>query len=434
MNEKRLHILIVSYLFPPHYRVSARRPYYMARNFTNIGHKVTVLTTFDPPGSLSSWKTNLKDIDVIRVPIATSPKDYSIFSRFFFWLYHTFKTTPILNKLIRNICFFLLPMDHHLLMDLHHSRKVKSLEPDVIVATGGPWSIFETGRLLSKRMNIPLFLDYRDAWSIYHKDLEFGELHDMGKGAIGYLKRTANKVREQRFGKQATGITAVSAKMLANCAQASGVQNGTVIMNGYGDEPVPQPSGSSNNKMTITFTGIINRNQVLDVLIAGVELLQNNYPEIYNQVQFNLLGILSSNPQNLSSYTSCPLKEDLNATPYIDLNECIDIQNSSDVLLCLGLRGTKGVPGSKIYEYLKAHKPILLLSESDDGRESIIKRTNSGYICRTPEEFVQIVTRLFELWNSSSGIEFSPVEKEVAIYSYGLQVQRFSDFILRSIN
>ncbi|HKU51651.1 MAG TPA: glycosyltransferase, partial [Nitrospira sp.] len=39
------------------------------------------------------------------------------------------------------------------------------LKPDIVIATGGPWTNFIVGRMLSRRLGCPLILDYRDPWT-----------------------------------------------------------------------------------------------------------------------------------------------------------------------------------------------------------------------------------------------------------------------------
>jgi len=401
----------------------------MARDLSDLGHKVTVLTINEPPGSLSRWDADLDGISVIHTTIADVPKDYGLLKRLLFIAYRRTDGVPIIGKLIRNICFFILPMDFHLLFDLNSDPRIEALDPDVMIATGGPWNIFESARILQERKKIPLYLDYRDSWSIYDPKLEFGELHDLGSGLLGALKRWTNKVRERRIGSRATGITAVSDKMLNNCSIASGVTNKRVIMNGYGDGPKGE-TASDPNKLTLTFSGIINRNQVFDLLIRGIEIFKKEHEEIFFKIQFNLIGVLSSNPRNLKALYSSSIKDQVNATEYVDLDRSLQIQKASDVLICLGLRGTEGVPGSKIYEYLNAQKPILLISESDDGRESIVTRTNSGMICRDPKEFSDAIKKLYDQWRSPYGIAHDPNQEVIEQYSYRSQFQLLSEFLL----
>lgn len=420
-------------MFPPFFRVSARRPYYMARTFVDQGQRVTVLTSSNPDNNLSSWKVDLTEINIIRAPRTQTFSGHSLIRRISSWFYQKTTRWPIIHRIIRNIVFFVLPMEHQHMLEHEFIAKIKELDIDVIITTGGPWCMFELGKMVHMATGKPLFLDYRDACSVYNDELIFGELHDLGSGIIGKIKRWYNRKRERNYGKLASGISAVSEPMLANCLQASGANNGAVIQNGYGED---YETGflPDNEKLVLTFTGTINRNQNLRLLMSGLEMFFQTVEQTSPEIEINFIGLLDSNEQDIVAFLNSDVKDRINATGYISLNECLALQAKSDVLISIGLKKTKGVPGSKIYEYLQAKRPILLASEQDDGRESIVNNTNTGWICRTPKQISDLITKLHLLKASGEKVPYNPNTLAVQELSYSAQMKKYLSFLVKSIS
>jgi len=400
----------------------------MARNLVDMGYRVTVLTASEPGSHLSSWETDLSGIEIIRVPMAKVPKEYGWAYRLMFRAFWATKGIPIIEKLVRTISFFFLPMDHHMMLDLTSDKRIEKLNPTVIIATGGPWSIFEIGRTLSRRIGAELYLDYRDAWNIYSPDLRIGLLHDLGSGILGRIKCWSNKRRERAIGRHAKGIISVSENTLNNCMVASGVNNSCLVLNGYGHEPLDSVEPLS-SKMNLTFTGTIHKEQLFDIFIKGVEILRSQHPNIFEDLQFNLIGVLSSYPSNIDALSVFSNNPQFNIKPYIDLNESIRIQRSSDVLISIATRGLVGIPGSKLFEYFKAERPILLISLADDGQESLLEETNTGSICRSAKEVSDLIVQYHSEWRSNHGIEYAPNYNAVQRYSYKEQMKKLALFI-----
>jgi len=399
----------------------------MARNLTDLGFSVTVLTAEDPADVLSTWQTDLSGIHIVRTRIAENPKEYGPFKRSMFFLYRISNGIPLLGKLLRNICFFFLPMDHHLLLDIS-SPEVEQLEPDVVIASGGPWSIFESARIICDRTKAELYLDYRDPWNVYSKDLRIEILQHMGSWPLGPLKEELNKKREERIGRSATGVISVSPNTVSNSIIASGCKNACLVYNGFGDEQITAKKTNA-DRLVVTFTGTINKEQCFDILIHGIEEFYQQFPELQDKVVFNLIGVLSSIPEAISALLKSTILEKVNATKFVPAEESKIYQASSDLLMSVAWRSLNGILGSKFFEYLKAGKPILLISEKDDGKETILYETGSGVICRNVDEFAASIKKFYDEKIDSGQIAHSPNRSVIEHYSYKNQMRKLATFI-----
>jgi len=188
-------VLIVAYYFPPVAASGAMRPLGFCRNLSACGWQPWVLTT-TPDCVYPAHPVDLKlgervpaTVQVIRVPYRDRLQQI---------LQGRERLRALLRKPLRqeaetpplegqinpsttppavpggNVKDFLLDWafafpDRQCGWYAQVIRKTLQLItkdcPDVIFATGGPWTSFLVGRTLAKELNRPLVLDYRDPWN-----------------------------------------------------------------------------------------------------------------------------------------------------------------------------------------------------------------------------------------------------------------------------
>jgi len=73
-------------------------------------------------------------------------------------------------------------------------------------------------------------------------------------------------------------------------------------------------------------------------------------------------------------------------TNWLPKQEVVDLQKNADVLLMLSYIGFKGIPSSKLYEYIGLQKNILHYPNDKDVIESILNDTQLGINCDTLED------------------------------------------------
>ncbi len=258
-----------------------------------------------------------------------------------------------------------------------------------VVVTTHPFELLGIAHALKREFpHIQWLADYRDDWTT-------SEL------AVGYQKRFLRFARffEKRWLSNAQRITSVSEYYVSKIAGLVD-KPGSVLFNGYDGDPdremlTDQPAGQKGDdpdRLVITYNGTLYGSQPIEIFLEGVRLFDLAFPgtiEIrfpglaYDPVQEKRVVEAIAGIPNLS----------VKITPRIPRNEVLDWQRTSDVLLMVSHKGLRGIPSSKLYEYIQLKKPVLLVPNDHDVIRDTLEHCRLGLFADTAEEvFAQLRT------------------------------------------
>jgi glycosyltransferase involved in cell wall biosynthesis len=83
-------------------------------------------------------------------------------------------------------------------------------------------------------------------------------------------------------------------------------------------------------------------------------------------------------------------------TPRIEHSKAMEIQLSSDLLVMPSHIGIKGIPSSKLFDYVSTGLPVLLYPNDGDVIEEILNTTKLGLICNTKNEISHTLDKLVQ--------------------------------------
>ena len=93
------------------------------------------------------------------------------------------------------------------------------------------------------------------------------------------------------------------------------------------------------------------------------------------------------------------------------------MQQQSDLLVMISHTGLKGIPSSKLYEYVGLKKPILLYPNDEDIIESVLKDSGLGIICDSEKEIIESLTKILLLKQQGSPLLKNLSDSTVNKYS-----------------
>lgn len=162
-------VLLLAPYFLPRRRVGSMRPFRFAIHLREFGWEPTILTIASPEAQLTDKEAHLlKDIRVLSI---ASPID------------RTFRSESQLGAPSgkggrpRQLApaSWIAAMDRQFPVDAWFPlfaakfgkmlRKAAEVDPQVVWATGDPWSGLVAGQWLSKRLGVPYIADFRDPWT-----------------------------------------------------------------------------------------------------------------------------------------------------------------------------------------------------------------------------------------------------------------------------
>ncbi len=232
--------------------------------------------------------------------------------------------------------------------------------PDVILATGGPWTSFLIGDTLAKHFNCPLVLDYRDPWNC-------NPYYSFSSDVLTRKSRTA----EARVCQAASHVIANTEELRERLVAEYGNLRDrcTWIPNGFDREvltpeqisPSPMDTSSTSLGYELCHFGTVYGKRTPRVLLQAVwELFQNGQlqPET---IRLRFVGGWDTTDHDCERYAVDLEKQGfLRREPPISHAACLREMQRSSVLLVLQPDSPLQVP-AKIYEYVATGRPLLLI-------------------------------------------------------------------------
>ena len=382
MSKPLEPILILSYFFPPCNLTAAQRTRGWAEYLHQFGYYPVIITrnwenTIHGPDDMhhDSGKEIIHEIyethAVYYLPFRGNLRD-RLYSRFGKNQWNTLRKALSLVELIGHHYYTgFIPFANM----YRFAYRYLSNHPDIkqVIVSGNPFEIFRFGYLLQKKHGISWVADYRDDWNT-------SEVND-SRGFIGRFLKKLEIRSERKYMHTASCITSIS-PYYAQKIGAFNSKPSAVVLNGffpadyrdYQDLPLFEA-------FTVVYNGMLYPSQQIEVFLDGFKSFVNKHPGERSKIRLRFPGILFL--KEVASRVAQMMKgyEDvLEMTPRVPREQVLEIQAKAHVLLMVSHREAKGIPSSKIYEYIGLGKPVLVCPTDGDILEETFSRYNLGKI------------------------------------------------------
>lgn len=258
-------------------------------------------------------------------------------------------------------CLWIKPSVKYLL------NYLKDNPVDAIISTGPPHSMHLIAMKLHEKTNIPWLADFRDPWTEidFYQDLHLTRCADRKHHKLEHEVLTkANKVVTVGW----------------SCAEGLdklGAEKAEVVANGF-DLEINSETMPHSSKFTISHIGVIPPNRNSENLWAVLGELASENEEFASSLEIKLIGQVDRSVIN--SIENNKLQDNLNQIPYLSHDEAIAEQQKSSLLLLLlnNVPAAKGIMTGKLFEYLAARRPILVIGPEDGDAAKVLDETKSG--------------------------------------------------------
>ena len=303
----------------------------------------------------------------------------------------------ILKRLVRGVAYIPDPRGGWIPFAVREgSRLIRDSRPDVLIASSGPASSLIVAAVLGRRFGIPWVADLRDLWVDNH-DYPLPE-----------WRRPWDRALEGRVLRSAAGLVTVSEPLASRLTRFG--RPVEIVLNGYDDEDYPrvtvaQPSNTS-EVLRIVYTGTIYRQQSPAPLFEAVRALKESSRRIR-------IAFFGSPPDAIMpAAAQSGVTELIEIHPAVPRAVALKEQQSADVLLHLLWNDTSqpGVYGAKIFEYLRAGRPVLAVGSTANVSARLVIERRAGIAT----DQVPRITAQLEEWlrmkDSGNGIPNIPEE------------------------
>lgn len=378
-----MRILIVSFFFPPANAIGAVRAGKLAQYLLEQGHDVRVLTVRDvhlPEDFETAFPSDrvvrTAWLDVNRLPLmlagnrrpAPGAKGLAGVAARLSGLYRSAVNLP--DGQIGWLPWALAA----------GRRVVRDWRPHLIFATARPF----TGLLAAAQLSrvdggTPFVAELRDLWA--------GNPYD----DVPPWRLRIDAALERHVLTRAAGLVTISETLAADLRRRYG-KPVVVVMNGYDPRDYPQEPAAypDDNKLRLVHTGMIYPGRRDPSVLF--EALRRLGPEA-EDVRILFYGRLQGNVRNLARrYGVEHLVETPGPLPYRD---SLAAQASADVLLLLMWNDPReeGVLTGKLFEYLGARRPILLVGYAGGEAGKLVRERGAGPTLNDPAAIAEQLRR-----------------------------------------
>jgi len=355
-----MRILVISQFFHPEMGAPAARFFDFAKYWIKTGHNVEVITAFPNfpdgviPGKYRKKLFMVENLHGIRV------------YRGYIWADSRLR---FVDKVLGYIIFAISATFIVLFADLKY---------DLVISTSPPPSVGIPGILASVIRRTPFIFDVRDIWP--EGPTQSGRIRNH------FLVRLCEWM-EMAIYRRAKIITVVTnGKRVRLAERGVPEEKIQVITNGVDTSLFDQESDQSlpedlerlfhEYPFCLTYAGVLNPPQGLDIILDCAVRLRDRRPDIYNRMAFVLIGD-GSRRKHLEKRAQ---KEKLDCVHFMGIRPrpvvFAVLRKSFANIVTLRRRGDSHTVPSKIYEALASGRPVLVSAAGEP--VDIVLRANGG--------------------------------------------------------
>ncbi|MDR2322316.1 MAG: glycosyltransferase [Microbacterium sp.] len=367
-----MKILLVCPFYPPEGEIAALRIAEFAKHWARAGHSVHVLTR--EPLSTGTTPPEHTNIAITRVqdPLKRFSRDHSAQAQA--------DSAPagavsrLRQRLMRFGKSFIIP-DIFVAWAFRalRSHPRRAQEYDVVVASGGPLSAILLGERLARRAGATFVVDFRDP-------VASNPMNPRGR-----LRTSIDTLLERRAVRHADVACTVGPSLASQLSEFHS-RPIDVVMNGYDEETTLSPAPDTDaTVLRIVYAGRIypNNTEYRAVFLAARAI--NSAPSGF-RVELHYFGRSSADFRDMAE--SCGADTYVVDHGEVSHDTSIAEQSRADLLLLLLWNDPRavGVLGGKLFEYIGARRPILMLGYQKGDAAAIVREGAFGLASNSAEE------------------------------------------------
>lgn len=370
---------------------NAQYPYYDETNFKDIPEDMTVIKRkIREPFSIFKKISGRKKSDSAN-PVYVRDRKLKPIDSLAIWIRGNFFIPDARSLWIKPSVKYL-------------SKYLKENPVDAIISDGPPHTNTVIACKLSQVTGIPWLADFQDPWT----QVDYYDMLKIGKRA----DKIHHKLEKEAL--QTAKKTTVVSPTWKKDLESIGAKNVDVIFWGYDEDDFPKSTPEPDNDFSIVHAGQLGYDRKPDTLIKVLKDLCDSRAEFSEKLKIKLAGTVDFSIIDMINKSN--LSSNLELLGNIKRPNAIDLCLKSHIqFLPLNIaKNAKGrIPG-KLFENLRARRPILCLGPKGSDVSEIISETNSGesFEYDDYEGIKAFILKTFENYkNNNNVVESSGFEK-----------------------
>lgn len=277
---------------------------------------------------------------------------------------------------------------------------------------------------LQKEFHLSWTADFRDPWVLSHN-------YPFPKFRF-YLERMLEKNTLANVSAITTACPMVSERQ-----QQLHDQPVYSLHNGYDPAKIPTTKPELPEKLTIIFTGsIYEGKQRPELFLKALSDLKErkNHNHISEKVCVEFYG--KKNAQLEKLIVQYGLSDIVSYKGMIDRTATLQKQLTAHVLLMFGWEDieSKGTFSTKFFEYLAAHRPILICGgPPDEEIKQVLKDTHAGWGASTLKDVEKQLELIINAFTKDGTIRYEGIPEQIEQFSYPKLARQLNDILLSTL-
>ena len=254
-------------------------------------------------------------------------------------------------------------------------RIVGKYRPEVLWATAQPWSTLVAGMRCKQATGLPLVLDFRDDWTTSNSDFR----------KTKYLER--EKRLEQKVLKSADAVVSVTPHIVEALRKRRpatlGPEQFHYIPNGFDPDHFPtatKQSMSENQTFMILHAGGLYEKRPVTPLLEFLRAWFDQHPERREKVKVVLAGrTTAAVDKEIQDSGLEDIIEKLGFVSHVEIRKLMQ-QSAVNLLMIERVKSAAWLFTGKVFEYIGARRPILMLGPDPSPLADLLKETGLGHI------------------------------------------------------
>lgn len=273
-------------------------------------------------------------------------------------------------------------------------RIIRKERPSIIYSTASPYTDHLIALILAKLSGLSWVADFRDPWV------------DRANFPRNRWRLFIDRKLEKRVHKSADHIIAVTSLIAERFRELHPQGRFTVITNGYDEDDFIDMKKLKlpEREFRITYTGIFNEQRNPQKVFQALKELIDSKDDFKNKIRIRIIGQLD-NPgdfENINYFRKLQLDQYSDLIEYQPHHQVVsEILQSTILLLLIGdYPQSESIMTGKIFEYLRAGRPILAIVPPEGVAAEVIRSTNSGLVVSNKNmgDIKEGISKMFDLY------------------------------------
>jgi glycosyltransferase involved in cell wall biosynthesis len=356
-------VLLVAQIAPPSELVAARRVAGFSKYLARLGHSVVVLTSrVSGEGEIEGAERVIRTNDLLLTRLNWRRRHFAALTG---QAGDGYAPPSILERVVVPDLGAVTWLPFALPAALRLAREERF---DCVLTTSPPQSAHVVGLAL-KRRGVCWIADFRDGWTFEPQQLPW----------LTPAQAWADRGLEGRVASRADAVTGVTAPIADDLRRRFGVEV-SLLRNGFDPEEEGAQDGDrllDPDRHSLVHTGrMAAALRSPKPLLDALRRLRGEAPEVAERLEVVFAGPLSEEERRmLGDGELAGLVRSLGS---LERDRALRLQRQADSLLVLTEGTRRSVATGKLYEYLAAGRPILVLGEETDAAR-VVAEAGAGF-------------------------------------------------------